>query len=638
MKRSAQRADSNRDQVRVARLPPDLHATFSAAVQHHNAGRLREADGLYRQVLDAFPTHADSLHLLGVLAHEIGRFDVAVDLIGRAIALAPKAALYHGNLGNALKRLGRLEEAVASFRRAIALKPNYPEVLTNLGNALLSCHQLEEAASCLQKAIRLKPDLPEAHNNLGNVYAALGRPNDAIHCYRKAIALRPNDAAAYNNMGAALKDLGHLEETISCYQQGIAHNPDLPELHNNLAIILLKQGLLDQSAASSRTALRLRSHFPEGHDNLGRVLAEQGKLSEAIVSFREAVALRPDYADAHNNLGTVLKETGALDEAVGCFRTAIRHNAKLALAHHNLAMALLLHGDLAEGWREYEWRWRVPQPTDLPRNFIQPQWQGEAGAGRTLLIHAEQGFGDTIQFCRYARLAHTRGLRVVLEVQQPLVRLLQSLAGVDQVIARGDKLPDFDVHCPMLSLPLAFGTTLESIPGDTPYLSASAAQVAGWHTRLSTPLPRIGLAWAGGAATKSDRQRSLSAEQLAPLLNLPGIQWVSLQKDRKDVLADAGMLDFMPKMHDFADTAALVANLDLVISVDTAIAHLAAALGKPVWLLNRFDPDWRWLTGRQDSPWYATLRQYRQPQPGEWEAPIAAIAEDLSAFKTTSAY
>jgi hypothetical protein len=269
---------------------------------------------------------------------------------------------------------------------------------------------------------------------------------------------------------------------------------------------------------------------------------------------------------------------------------------------------------------------------------MQPQWQGEPASGRTLLIHAEQGYGDTIQFCRYACLAKACGLRVVLEVQQPLVRLLQSLAGVDQIIARGDRLPDFDLHCPMLSLPLAFGTVLETIPGETPYLTAGAADVAAWHTRLSRSLPRIGLAWAGGSATKSDRQRSLSTEQLTPLMNLSGIQWVCLQKERKEAFAGAGMLDFMPEMQDFADTAALVANLDLVISVDTAIAHLAAALGKPVWLLNRFDPDWRWLKGGQDSMWYPSLRQYRQAQPGQWETPIAAIAEDLSAFKTTSAY
>jgi len=534
-----------------------------------------------------------------------------------------------------------MDEAVACFRRAIALKPNNPEALTNLGSALQSCHQLDEAAASLQRAIRLKPDLPEAHNNLGNIYAELGRPNDAIHCYRKAIALRPNDAGAYNNLGAALKNLGRPEETVRCYRQGIAHNPDLPELHNNLAIALLKQGFLDQAAASSRTALRLRPDFPEGHDNLGRALAEQGKLNEAIASFRQAVALRPDYAEAHNNLGTVLKETGALDQAVNSFRTAISHHPNLAHAHHNLAIALLLRGDLAEGWREYEWRWRVDEPTDLPRNFVQPQWRGEAASGRTLLIHAEQGFGDTIQFCRYALLAHARGLRVVLEVQPPLVRLLNGLAGVDQIIARGDKLPDFDLHCPMLSLPLAFGTTLESIVGQTPYLSADTAHAAAWHARLSTcsgPMRRIGLAWAGGSATKSDRQRSLSLAQLTPLMNLPGIQWVSLQKDRKEALADAGMLDFMHEMQDFADTAALVTNLDLVICVDTAIAHLAAALGKPVWLLNRFDPDWRWLTGRQDSPWYATLSQYRQPQPGQWAAPIAQIAENLSAFKTPPRY
>jgi hypothetical protein len=273
------------------------------------------------------------------------------------------------------------------------------------------------------------------------------------------------------------------------------------------------------------------------------------------------------------------------------------------------------------------------------RSFAQPQWRGEESAGRILLIHAEQGFGDTLQFCRYATLAAERGLRVVLEAQSPLVRLLQGLPGVDRVIARGEALPAFDLHCPMLSLPLALGVTLENIRRFEPYLHADPAQAATWRTRLAEmtgPVPRIGLVWAGNprnhlrGLAAVDRRRSLAPNLLAPIFNVPGLRLLSLQKDGPLAPVEFPLIDFMHEMQDFADTAALIANLDLVISVDTAVAHLAAALGKPVWLLDRYDACWRWFTGRRDSPWYPTLRLYRQPQPGDWDQVLAEVISDLA--------
>jgi len=300
-------------------------------------------------------------------------------------------------------------------------------------------------------------------------------------------------------------------------------------------------------------------------------------------------------------------------------------------------MALLAQGDLATGWEEYEWRWKTPHFVAACRNFSQPQWRGESAAGRTLLIHAEQGYGDTLQFCRYAPMAAARGLRVILEVPQPLVRLLRSLPGVDQVVARGEDLPAFDLHCPMLSMPLAFGTTLATIPSAPFYLQADAGQVAAWRTRLDAmedQNPRIGLVWAGNPRRHApelaaiDRRRSLPLEQLAPLLDLSGLHFFSLHKDGP---APEGVkaTDFMHEMKDFADTTALIANLDLVISVDSAVAHLAAALGKQVWLLDRFDPCWRWLRGRRDSPWYPTVLLYRQTHPGDWAPVLAEVAANL---------
>ena len=305
-------------------------------------------------------------------------------------------------------------------------------------------------------------------------------------------------------------------------------------------------------------------------------------------------------------------------------------------------MALLARGDLAAGWDEYEWRWKTPQMVNYQRGFAQPLWLGEPAEGRTLLIYAEQGFGDTLQFCRYVPMAAERGARIILEVPRHLFRLMHSLPGVTQVVAHGETLPPFDLQCPMLSLPLALGTTtLEAIPATVPYLHADTMQVAAWRARLAAmghQGVRVGLVWAGSPrkqlaiASALDRRRSIAPERLAPLFTLPGVQFFSLQKDGPAPPAEFALLDVMHEMGDFADTAGLIANLDLVISVDTSVAHLAGALGKPVWVMDRSDPCWRWLVGRSGSPWFPTLRLFRQPEPGDWQAVIDGVRSELAAF------
>ena len=563
MNRKQRRAEQKQGALATQRAPVGVPALLAAALDHHGAGRLGEAERLYRQVLAADPRHADSLHLLGVMGSQRGHPDTAVEMIGQAIAIDAGVAAYHANLANALTEQGRYDAAVACYRTALDLRPGYPEAHSNLGVALTELGRLDEAAACHRRAIALRPDYPEAHNNLGSALQKLARPDEAIASYRRAIALRPG----------------------------------YPEAHSNLGLALAHQGRLDEAIACHRRALDLRAAYPEAHNNLGNALTEQGRLEEAVACHRRAIALRPDYPEAH----------------------------------FNLALAMLTMGDLAAGWVEHEWRWKTPEMRRHHRTFPQPQWRGEAAAGQTLLIHAEQGFGDTLQFCRYAAMAAARGLRVITEVPKPLVRLLHSLAGIDRVVERGEALPDFDLHCPMLSLPLAFATTLASIPGAVPYLHAEPALVAAWRTRLAAldRARRIGLAWAGSSTMVADRRRSLAPERLAPLFDVPGVHFFGLQKDGPAAPAHVPLTDFMAEMNDFADTASLIANLDLVISVDTAVAHLAAAMGKPVWLLDRFAPDWRWLLGRRDSPWYPTLRIYRQPRPGDWDAVIAEIVRDL---------
>jgi Flp pilus assembly protein TadD len=458
---------------------------------------------------------------------------------------------------------------------------------------------------------------------------------EAVTFYRRALALHPGYVEAHQNLGSALSDLGQSDASIGCFRKALGLRPDYPMAHLNLGNALWAKGHADEAVAAYDRAIALQPDFAEAHTFRAIVLGEQGRTESAIAACRRALALRPGLPDAHNTLGNLLRATGRVAEAVGCYRRALVLMPDYPDAHFNLGMALLALGDFEAGWPAYEWRWRTPQMAAAARRFPKPQWRGEAARGQRLLIHAEQGLGDTLQFCRFVPLAAERGLRVVLEVPRPLVRLCATLPGYEVIVAAGEPLPEFDLHCPMASLPLALGTTLAMIPAAVPYLGTDAAAVAAWRQRLPADGLRVGLVWAGNpsldrpARAAMDRRRSLAPARLAGLLAVPGVRFVSLQKDGPALPPGTPVLDMMADVRDFADTAALVANLDLVIAVDTAMAHLTGALGKPVWMLDRFDPDWRWLMGRRDSPWYPTMRIYRQPAPGDWESVLAEVARDL---------
>jgi Flp pilus assembly protein TadD len=627
---------------------------------------------------------------LGVALRQQQRLDEAALAFRAALELNPGDAEVHINLGIALKGLWRLEESAACLRTAIALRPDSPRAHNSLGNTLREQGMLDEAAACYRRALDLQPDYQDARDSFGDLMQQ-GRQNqgeqyqgeqyqgvqyrgaqdqgrqdqgrqdqgrqdqgqkdqgqkdqepgeDAAAGVRAAPEPNPGDPVVADNWAGTMADAPPTRpepaDRLAVLRLEAALRPDDPQAQFDLGVALKEQGQIEAAVGCYRRALALQPDYPGAHNNLGNALRGLGRLDEAVASLRAAVALQPDYAEAHNNLGIAWQRQGRLDAAIDCYRRSLALNPDIPEVHNNLAMALLARGDLAAGWAEYEWRWKTRQLAAGWRDFARPQWAGEPADGRTLLIHAEQGFGDTLQFCRYAPLAAARGLRVVLEVQPPLVRLLRGLPGIDRVVAHGEALPDFDLHCPMLSLPLAFGTTLGSIPADVPYLHADAAQAAAWGTRVAAAGEgvRIGLAWAGNPSEQTpaggalDRRRSIDPGRLAPFFAVPGLRFFSLQKDGPAAPADFALTDVMPEMGDFADTAALVANLDLVVSVDTAVAHLAAALGKPVWLLDRFDPDWRWLFGRRDSPWYPTLRIYRQPRPGDWDSVLADVARDL---------
>jgi len=556
----------------------------------------------------------------------------------RMIQTRPDDAHAHKLLALADWLGGDAEAGLNRIRAAMVLRPDDADGLTHQGQMLGAQGKALEALLLFRRAAVLRPWDSEILYRMGVGLGDAKEQSGAAGAYIMALICRPDHGEALNNLGVIIKDLGNFERGAMLFRWSTAAVPAYSPPSNNLGLCLVTRGQVAEGGAQYRRALALEPNHADAANNLGVVSNLQGDFSGAVRWCRRALHLRPNYPAAHNNLGNALKDMGALEEAIAAYREAIRQGGG-ADHKHNLALAVMAAGRLGEGLALYESRWDSNQLRGGARAFAQPRWNGEPGEG-VLLLHAEQGFGDSLQFCRYAPLAAARGWRVVLEVPKPLVRLMGSLAGVETVVAAGDPLPDFDVHCPMMSLPLVFGTELDTVPTGIPYLSADPDDAAKWQARLAELGPglRIGLVWAGNARRHStdlnatDRRRSMAPETLAPLAEIDGVHLISLQKDGA---APFAVQDWMAECGDFADTAALIAGLDLVIGVDTAVIHLAGALGKPVWLLNRFDSCWRWLREGEASPWYPAMRIYRQPSPGAWDAVVEAVSSDLSVTTAT---
>lgn len=466
-----------------------------------------------------------------------------------------------------------------------------------------------------------------------------GRIEVADTLYREVLEADPRNGAALHGLGLVTYHRGDLAQAEELIRQSIELDGTQGLHHYHLGVVLQGQGAREAALASFRRALELDPHSADAHVGVGGVRYELGERDLAEDSFRRAIGLDPNHVKAHSNLGVALTARCLLEEAIHHFETATDLSPDHALAHWNNAIALLLSGDFETGWREYEWR--LQRPGSTPTEFSKPRWTGDALAGRTILIHAEQGLGDAIQFCRYASTLVESG-RVLLAVQPSLKRLMASLQGVAGILVDQDPLPAFDVHCPLLSLPGLFETRLETIPADVPYLAAQPAAVQAFSDRLGPgDHLNVGLVWAGNPRLQNDLNRSIPLERFRSLVEVPGARFVSLQKDKRagdqELLASlGGIADLAPHLEDFADTAAAIEALDLVISVDTSVAHLAGALGKPVWLLLPFAPDWRWMLHREDSPWYPSMRLFRQTQARSWPEVLAAVAEALPGFRSTS--
>ena len=518
----------------------------------------------------------------------------------------------------------------------IDLKKKYP--LPALQKSLLDIYPVgADPLSNPRDVLENPPDTfsAETYYRLGRYFDDHGGTEEALRFFHKAIALDSKLAAAYNDLGAIYQSLDQIEEAVTQYQKALSLHPNFTEANYNLGNAFKELGRWPEAVIYSQKAIELDPSIPEAHYTLGIVFYAQDQVEEAIRCWQKTVQLNPGHQDAYNNMGVAFQDKLELDKAQKCFQKAILNNPDFSEAHWNKSLCHLLAGNFPEGWKEYQWRFRI-NDIFFNRHFTQPLWDGGDLNGKRILLYAEQAFGDTIQFIRYVPLVVKQGGRVFVECQEDLFPLLEPMKGIERLIKHGQPLPDFDIHCPLLSLPLAFKNTLEDIPLDIPYLSVSPDLVQKWHQSLAADQSdkKIGLVWAGRPTHKKDRKRSLALETLAPLAEIPGIIFYSLQKGEAAQQAQnkpngMKLVDVAEDLVDFTETGALIENLDLVIAVDTAVAHLAGALGRPVWTLLPYSPDWRWLLNREDSPWYPSMRLFRQPSPEGWTSVILSVRDCL---------
>ncbi len=532
-----------------------------------------------------------------VALHQSGQLDLAEILYNKLLNFYPCNTTILTNLGTIAVQKGNLEVGLVTIKKSLDINPNQPNALNNRGNALQDLNQLDEALSNYDLAIAYKPDYAEAYCNRAITLHILKRPDEALASYDYAIILNPDNAEAYSNRATTLQNLKRPFEALASCQRAISIKPD----------------------------------FAEAYFNRGNVLRELKRLDEAITSFEYAIFLKSDFGEAYSNRGNALKDLKRLDEALASYDRAIDLKPDYAEAYWNKSLLKILTGDYLEGWQLYEWRWKKEPLFDSLRVYKQPLWLGtETLLNKTLLIYPEQGLGDYIQYIRYAVLVEQLGAKVILEVPLALMTLVSTLNGQFTFIETGKPLPNFDYYCPLMSLPLAFKTTVDTIPALLPYLYADESKKQKWQKKLGKKtVTRIGLVWSGSSVHKNDHNRSLSLKQMDSLLGLP-FDFHSLQKEIRAI--DLDVLIAFPHihqhqddLHDFSDTAALVDAMDIIISVDTSVAHLAGAMGKTVFILLPYAPDYRWLLDKTDSPWYPTATLFRQPALNDWENVIAKL-------------
>ncbi len=644
---------------------------LATGMRHHRNGAFQEAHEIFRRLLVADPQNAVLFNMLGAACIGLGQLSEAGAYLAETLRLDPDLAAAHDNLGLLLMAQDRFAEAIVSFRRAAAGDPRSVSTQLNLAHAMLRSGQIAEAIEVLRHVARLSPDNVQACVELARLLCEQGRQAEALPHLKHVTGLQPDDAGAHFELAAALAQVGQRAESIAVYQAAIRLKPDSPEGCANLAKLYFEQKLFDEAVRWSRRALELRPGFAEAQHNLGCALSKQEKYEEAIEALQTALHLKPQMNAAYNNLGVAFAAAGKFDTAISHYRHALSlrstdlealcnlgnvylrlNDVQTAIAHYERALALqpenaearhcravawLLEGKYAEGLPEYEWRLKTQEY--VPARLQGPRWRGEPLSGRTIVLCAEGGLGDTIQFVRYAPLLQRQGARVVVACSAALHRILAHTPGVDALITPSVTSFAADFCVPMISVAYHLQTTLETVPVHIPYVFADEQLLETWRQRL-TPWEgfKVGIVWQGNSQFRGDRSRSIPLARFAPLARVPGVRLVNLQKGAgleqlREFAEPWSVIDFGDAVDQsagaFMDTAAIMKNLDLVITSDTAAAHLAGALGVNVWLALQMVPDWRWMLQREDSPWYPTMRLFRQTQLGDWPEVFERIACEL---------
>lgn len=588
------------------------------------------------KVIASRPDWQDACFVRGNWLMNLGRQADALASYDMALQYKPDHPACYNNRGMALKQLGRLEEATQSYQRALSLLPGFAQACSNLGSLLGDMGQLKEAKTYLDKAVKILPSLVDAHNNLGIVLGKLGQHEKSVASFEEAIRLNPGSAEVHNNYGHALQTANQrspqkLEEARASYERALSLSPQYAQACSNLGTLLGELNKWEEGLSYLDRAIELQPDFAEAHNNRGILLGKLGRQEEAFTSFKQALQLNPNYAEAYNNYGYVLQEAHRYANAAANFDKAIALMPDYVAANFNKGLLQLLTGNFSEGWPQFEWRWKIPEAKPIASR--KPQWKGDfAIEGKTILLHAEQGLGDTLQFVRYVPMLHALGAKPVLQVQKPLIAVLASMDDAPQMITQEQSLPAHDCHVPLMSLPLAFKTELSTIPAQVPYIKADATKAAVWQQRLQGKRA-VGLVWAGNSNHKNNHNRSIVLATVLEHAKTEGVTFVALQKDitldERELLAKHGALQFADELKDFSDTAALIEALELVISVDTSVAHLAGAMGKPLWILLPFAPDFRWLVEGETTPWYPTAKLFRQSAKCDWVEVLQRVASTL---------
>ena len=652
----------------------DARIPYNLGLIHSLQGENQLALGAYDLALKIQPNDAEVLINQGSTYNEINNYVLALEALEKAIQIRPDIPEAWSNKGIALNNLNLYEESIHAYNEAIMLapsyheawsnksvplnklkrfteasdacdkalniKPDYPEAWFNKGVTLHELKRFDEAIAHYDKALSLKPDYAEGWSNKGVTLHELKRFDEAIAHYDKALSLKPDYAEAYSNKGNTLNELKRFDEAIAHYDKALNLKPDYHEAWSNKSVPLNTLKRFTEASDACDKALSLKPNYAEAWSNKGMVFYELMCYDEAIAHYDKALSLKPNYHEAWSNKGVTLHALKRFDEAIAHYDKALSLKPEYHDASWNKSISLLLLGNFENGLPLYESRWDSDKVSEIvgKRFFDEPSWLGaESLQGKNILLYGEQGLGDFIQFCRYVKLVSDLGAKIILETPEPLASLMENLEGVSQLVIKGDELPSFDYQCPLLSLPMALSTDISSIPADIPYLAAHPNKVAEWNLRLGKKRKqRIGLVWSSMSDFKDDSKRSLMLFDFIQALPSEGFEYVCLQKELKD--CDKKFFEnyknirfFGGELVDFSDTAALIENLDLVISTCTSIPHLSGALGKKTWILLSYVPDWRWLLDRQDSPWYQSVKLYRQTAIGDWGSVLDKVKFDLHA-------